>query len=192
MTDAASVEDDVRIRLFCALSLPDEVVDAVLDWQVELPKGVGLPDGRFRPVPPDNLHVTLAFLGHRPRRDVEPVAAELEAAARAARPIRLTVRGYRETPSVGMLILDDAGGAAAALAADLHARLERPGLYTPERRPWLPHLTVVRFREQPRLRPRLPSLGEIAPSGAAVYHSVLRPTGAQYVVLRDFRLGTGG
>jgi RNA 2',3'-cyclic 3'-phosphodiesterase len=192
MTDAASVEDDVRIRLFCALSLPDEVVDAVLDWQAELPKGVGLSDGRFRPVPPDNLHVTLAFLGHRPRRDVEPVAAELEVAARAARPIRLAVRGYRETRSVGMLVLDDEGGAAAELAADLHARLERLGVYRRESRRWLPHLTVVRFRERPRLQPELPDLGEVSPSGAAVYHSVLRPTGAQYVALRDFRLGTGG
>jgi RNA 2',3'-cyclic 3'-phosphodiesterase len=188
MTDAASVEGDVRIRLFCALSLPDEIVDAVLDWQAELPKGVGLPDGRFRPVPPDSLHVTLAFLGHRPRRDVEPVAAELEAAARSAGSIRLAVRGYRETRSVGMLVLDDAGGAAAALAADVHARLERLGVYMPERRRWLPHLTVVRFRERPRLRPSLPELGEIVPSGAAVYHSVLRPTGAQYVVLQEFAL----
>ena len=186
MTDAASVEDDVRIRLFCALSLPDEVVDSVLDWQA------GLPEGRFRPVPPHNLHVTLAFLGHRPRRDVEPVAAELEAAARVARPIRLAVRGYRETRSVGMLVLDDEGGTAAALAADLHARLERLGVYKPEGRPWLPHLTVVRFRERPRLHPELPDLGQVVPSGAAVYHSVLRPTGAQYVVLQDFRLGTGG
>jgi RNA 2',3'-cyclic 3'-phosphodiesterase len=186
MTDAASVEGDVRIRLFCALSLPDPIVDTVLGWQARLP------NGRFRPVPPDNLHVTLAFLGHRPRRDVEPVAAELGAAARAAQPIRLALRGYRETRSVGMLVLDDEGGAAAALAADVHARLEQLGVYQPESRPWLPHLTVVRFRERPRLRPRLPSLGEIAPSGAAVYHSVLRPTGAQYVVLEDFRLGTGG
>jgi 2'-5' RNA ligase len=185
MSDAASVEDDVRIRLFCALGLSDEVVDALLDWQARLE------DGHFRPVPPDNLHVTLAFLGHRPRRDVEPVAAELEAAAQAAGPIRLAVRGYRETRSVGMLVLDDAGSAAGALAADLHARLERLGVYTPEPRPWLPHLTVVRFRERPRLRPRLPELGEIVPSGAAVYHSVLRPTGAQYVVLQEFGVGGG-
>jgi RNA 2',3'-cyclic 3'-phosphodiesterase len=185
MTGAASVEGDVRIRVFCALSLPDETVDALLDWQA------GLPDGRFRPVPPDNLHVTLAFLGHRPRRDVEPVAAELEAAARAAAPIRLAVRGYRETRSVGMLVIDDAGGAAAALAADVHARLERIGVYRPERRPWLPHVTVVRFRERPRLRPELPDLGEVVPSGAAVYHSVLRPTGARYVVLQEFALGGG-
>jgi 2'-5' RNA ligase len=183
MTPADSVEGDVRIRLFCALRLPDETVDELVEWQASLP------DGRFRPVAPDNLHVTLAFLGHRPRRDVEPIGAELAAAARAASPIRLSVRGYRETRSVGMLVLEDAAGAASGLAEDLHGRLERLAVYKPERREWLPHLTVMRFRERPRLRPELPELGAIAPSGAAVYLSRLRPTGAQYVVLEEFGLG---
>jgi len=183
MTSADSVEGDVRIRLFCALRLPDATVDALVEWQAFLP------DGRFRPVAPDNLHVTLAFLGHRPRRDVEPISAELAAAASTARPIRLSVQGYRETRSVGMLVLEDAGNAAAALAADLHQRLEQLGVYEPERREWLPHLTVVRFRERPRLHPELPRLGSLVPSGAAVYLSRLRPTGAQYVVLEEFGLG---
>ena len=191
MTDAASVEGDVRIRLFCALRLPDETVDALVDWQAMLPDQAMLPGGRFRPVAPDNQHVTLAFLGHRPRRDVEPIAAELQAASRAAGPVRLSAHGYRETRSVGMLVLDDAEGAAAALAADLHVRLEQLGIYESERRPWLPHVSVVRFRERPRLRPRIPELGQVVPSGAAVYHSVLRPTGAQYVALQEFGVGGG-
>ena len=90
-----------------------------------------------------------------------------------------------------MLVLDDAEGAAAALAADLQARLVQLGVYESERRPWLPHVSVVRFRERPRLEPRLPDLGEIIPSGAAVYHSMLRPTGAQYVALQEFGVGGG-
>jgi 2'-5' RNA ligase len=183
MTAAGSVEDDVRIRLFCGLSLPDGMVEEVVAWQAGLP-----PEG-LRVVPPDNLHLTLAFLGHRPRRDVDPIAAELEAAAAAASPMSFSVRSYRETRSVGMLVFDDEGGAGTALATDLHARLERLGVYEREQRSWLPHLTVVRFRERPHLRPELPDLGAVGPSGAAVYHSMLRPTGAQYVVLQEFRLG---
>jgi 2'-5' RNA ligase len=183
MNSAASVESDARIRLFCALRLADAVVDQIVAWQHDLPRGA------FRPVPPDNLHLTLAFLGHRPRGDVEAISREFEAAARDARPISLAVRRYRETRSVGMLVFDDEDGAGATLAADLHRRLEQLGVYEPERRPWLPHLTVVRFRERPRLRPELPELGAISPSGAAVYLSRLRPTGAQYLVLEEFGLG---
>jgi 2'-5' RNA ligase len=71
----------------------------------------------------------------------------------------------------------------------VHARLEALGVYEPERREWLPHVTVLRFRERPRLRPRLPDLEPFMPSDAAVYLSRLRPGGAQYEVLESVLLG---
>jgi 2'-5' RNA ligase len=182
MNAPASVEGDARVRLFCALTLPDAALDRIVEWQRRLPRGA------FRPVPRENLHLTLAFLGNRPGGEVEPIRAELEAAAGEAGPILLRPRRYRETRSVGMVVFDDETGAAAQLAADLHGRLQQLGVYEPEQRPWLPHLTVVRFRERPRLAPEPPELGAVSPSGAAVYHSVLRRTGAEYVVLHAMRL----
>ncbi len=185
MNRAASVEGDAPVRLFCALRLPDDVLDGLVRWQA------ALPGGDFRLVPRENLHITLAFLGNRPRSELDAIGRELEEAARGAAGIVLRLRGYRETRSVGMLVFDDEGGKAAALAAGLHARLERLDVYEPERRPWLPHLTVVRFRQRPGLSAPLPDLGEVAPSDATVYLSVLRPTGAQYVVVQGFGLGGG-
>jgi 2'-5' RNA ligase len=93
-----------------------------------------------------------------------------------------------------MLTFDDEGGRAGALAGDLHERLEELGVYRREERPWLPHLTVLRFRDRPRLRPvldrpPLPELGVVVPSGAAVYISRLQPGGAQYEVLENVALG---
>ena len=182
---AATVEASERLRLFVALRLPDETLSRLREWQ----DGGHLSRPGVRPVGPGNAHITLAFLGNRAASDVEPVLGALHAAAAAGRRAVLTVTGYRETRSVGMLVLDDAGGAATALALDLHERLERLGVYRCEARPWLPHLTVARFRERPRLRPPLPDLGEISPSEAAVYHSVLRRSGAQYEVLESVALG---
>jgi len=180
---AGSVESDDSIRLFCALTLPEDVLDRLVEWQARLPTG------DYRAVQRDNLHVTLAFLGSRPSREVGPIRAELEAAAAGTRRIVLRADRYRETRSVGMLVFDDEDGAAGEMARDLHERLHGLGVYEPERRPWLPHLTVVRFRERPRLTPSLPDLGSVGPSGAAVYHSVLRRTGAEYVVLHAVELG---
>src|SRR5262249_44391052 len=96
---------------------------------------------------------------------------------------------YRETRSVAMVVLDDRGGGATALAADLHARLERLGVYRPEERAWLPHLTVARFRERPRLRLEIPGMGTFVPSDAAAYLSRLHPGGARYEVLESVALG---
>jgi 2'-5' RNA ligase len=185
VSPAASVGGDGSLRLFCALTLPAETLARLEAWQADLPPG------GHRPVPRENLHVTLAFLGARPAAEVDAIGAELAAAAGAASPIVLRAVRYRETRSVGMVVFDDQDGAAGELARDLHGRLERLGAYEPERRRWLPHVTVVRFRERPRLSPSPPELEAVVPSGAAVYMSRLRPTGAEYVVVQEFPLGGG-
>ena len=178
---AGSVTSDESLRLFCALRLPDDVVEQIVAWQArELP-------GRV--VPPDNLHATLAFLGRRPAGELAGIVESLRGAARAAAEPRFTLRGYRETRSVGMLTFDDEEGRGARLADDLFGRLEALGVYRPESRAWLPHVTVLRFRERPRLRPGLPELEPFGPSDAAVYLSRLRPSGAQYEVLESVALG---
>jgi 2'-5' RNA ligase len=63
-------------------------------------------------------------------------------------------------------------------------------VYERERRPWLPHVTVLRFRERPRLDPPLPAVGAVAPSEAAALLSRLHPTGATYEILESCPLGS--
>jgi RNA 2',3'-cyclic 3'-phosphodiesterase len=179
------VAGDDRIRLFCALQLPDAAVDGLAAWQARHLR-TGAPGVRI--VEPGQLHITLAFLGSRPVSELPRIGEELGLAAAAAGPVRLQAERYRETRSVGMIVFCDAGEAAAALAADLGERLERIGVYRREQRPWLPHVTVSRFRVRPRLELPPPELGEVSPSDAAVYSSVLRPTGARYDVLERFAL----
>ena len=175
-----------RLRLFCALRLSETAVDTLVAWQAN----VFATTPGVRIVRREQLHVTLAFLGSRAQGELTQIAGALrDAVAGATAPV-LSVRGYRETRSVGMLTCDDEEGRASAIAVDLHERLERLGVYERERREWLPHVTVIRFRERPRLRPPLPELAPVMTSEAAVYMSTLRPTGAQYEVLQS--VGVGG
>jgi 2'-5' RNA ligase len=186
MTSAGSVGGDDRFRLFLALRLPAAALDAVQTWQHEHLRGV-------RVVPREHLHVTLAFLGSRPAGELEAIVGALrEASAGVAREIRLAPERYREGRSVGMLVLDDEAGRATALAEDVQERLERLGVYRREGRPWLPHVTVARFRERPRLQPSPPPDRTFVPSDAAAYLSRLRPSGAQYEVLESVALGDVG
>ena len=173
----------MTLRLFLGLRLPADVVDAIAAWQAEQLRGV-------RVVPLEHLHITLAFLGHRPAGELDGIVSALRAAAaEARRDMRLVPVGYRETRSVAMLVLDDLGGGATALAGDLQGRLEALGVYRREGRPWLPHVTVARFRERPRLRLEPPSMGTFVPSDAAAYLSRLHPGGARYEVLESVALG---
>ena len=186
MRPPASVEGRERLRLFCALRLPSETAEHLAAWQHEAFAGV--PEVRL--LSPDHLHVTLAFLGHRPVEELDPILGALREATARAEPALLSLRGYRETRSVGMLTFDDEGGRATALAADLHERLSALGVYEPERRKWLPHVTVLRFRRRPGLRPALPDdLQPFAPSDAAAFLSRLRPDGARYEVLESMAVG---
>ena len=59
---------------------------------------------RGRRVPREHLHLTLAFLGHRPVRELDQILEALRASAEPE-PIRLLPERYRETRSVGMLVL---------------------------------------------------------------------------------------
>ena len=179
---AGSVAGDDRVRLFCALQLGDDTLDCLSAWQA-----AGLGAGRI--VSRDNLHITLAFLGHRPAADVEPVAEALRAASAEAGEIGLAVRGYRETRSVGMVTLEDAGGAATALADGVQTRLAALGVYRQEARRWLPHITVIRFRERAGLHPDPPNTCSINVVRAALYRSFLGSGGARYEVLATAVLG---
>jgi 2'-5' RNA ligase len=180
VSGAATVGGDDRLRLFLALELPDEVETALRDWA----RG-HLERGRLV----ESLHVTLAFLGSQRRVELEGILRALRQSAAETAPFALEPVRYRETRSVGMLVLDDPSGEALRLADRLQRRLEKLGVYRREARPWLPHVTVLRFRERPRLEPPLPELAPFAPSGAAAFLSRLHPSGARYEVLESCSLG---
>jgi RNA 2',3'-cyclic 3'-phosphodiesterase len=180
VSSPGSVAGDERLRLFLGLQLPDSVVESLEEWQQRELRG--------RIVRPGNLHITLAFLGSRPAGELESICGVLEEEAAAVASPQLADARYRETRSVGMLVFSDATGNGALLAGRLHERLAELGVYEPERRAWLPHVTVLRFRERPRLQPALPELEAFAPSGAAAFLSRLHPSGAVYEVLESFPL----
>jgi RNA 2',3'-cyclic 3'-phosphodiesterase len=176
MNPDGRLEGDGKIRLFCGLRLPDAALDAITAWQSGLDRG--------RVVPRENLHFTLAFLGWQPRTRVAEALEALQRRAAETTPPVFELDRYRETRSVGMLVFSPDDGAerlALGLQRDLLGRVERET--------WLPHVTVLRFKNRPRLRPELPELGPVTASDAAVYLSVLRPAGAEYVVLESVRLG---
>ncbi len=176
-----TVARDDPLRVFLALRLPETALDSLARWQQEQLSG-----GRI--VPREQLHLTLAFLGATPRCALGEVYTALERAASVAGPIELAPLGWRETRSVGMLVLAE-DRAARELADDLAGRLEAFGRYRRERRPWLPHVTVLRFRERPRLAPMLPPMGTFVPSDAAAFLSRLHPSGARYEILHTTPLG---
>jgi RNA 2',3'-cyclic 3'-phosphodiesterase len=181
VNEAATVEAHERLRLFLALELPAETEKALRAWSDE-----HLARGRR----PGTLHVTLAFLGSRPRSELDEIVGVLRESAAESAPFELEPVRYRETRSVGMLVLADPSGQATRLAGRVQKRLEKLRVYRREKRPWVPHITVVRFRSPLRARPPLPETGTFVPSGAAAFLSRLHPAGARYEVIESCSLGS--
>jgi RNA 2',3'-cyclic 3'-phosphodiesterase len=188
-----------RVKLFVALDLPGAVRAGLEAWG-----GRELADSALRPVAPGSLHVTLAFLGWRPEKEV-PRLAEAVAASRTSAPsLRLgqpVQRPERGRPRLFALPVESPR--TVALQAALEERLVAARLYEPERRPFWPHVTVARVKREERgsKRPaqvsRLPgTISEelLRPFDAVritLYRSEIQPRGAQYTPLAQVELPAG-
>jgi 2'-5' RNA ligase len=88
--------------------------------------------------------------------------------------------------------LEDATGALAELQSRISNALEAAGVYTPEARPFRPHVTVARLR--PRTRPPRSATitldrREFSATAVTLYVSRLHPSGARYDPLERAWLG---
>ena len=178
------------LRLFLALVVPEAAAKELERWRDDALAGA---PGRKGVRPVEGFHITLAFLGSRLRTELAGIVGALRQSASEAVAFELTPKRYRETRSVGMLVLDDPSGEATRLAERLHERLVDLGVYEREARRWLPHTTIVRFKERPGLTPTLSpllaELGPFAPSEAAAFVSRLHPSGARYEILDQCTVG---
>ena len=85
------------------------------------------------------------------------------------------------------LELDDPSGELRRVQAEVSAGLAAEGLYEPEKRPWLPHVTVARFRH-----PGHPfslqnvNIGSFGVVRMVLYSSHLERAGAVHTPVADF------
>src|SRR3954469_14175463 len=139
----------MKLRLFVALDLPAPARAARAAF-----RAAAADPAVWRPVPDEALHLTLAFLGHRPAEDADRAAEILAAApdappaARAAAPRRPrgpSLAPPRRRPRVLTAAIVDHDGTLAELQAWVSRELAAAGLYEPEARAFRPHATVARL-----------------------------------------------
>jgi 2'-5' RNA ligase len=195
-----------RVRAFIALRL-DAAVEAAIAALVERLRARqndirqnDIPEDGIRWVRRANFHLTLFFLGPAvPRERLASISEALGAIAEATPPFEIVARGVGVFPNpvrprVIWVGLD--GDELAALAARVAEAAVRCG-FTPERRPYSPHLTIGRVRSlnsPGRLRR---ALSEVADSNfgvsrierVIVYRSELGPQSSTYHELAAFPLG---
>lgn len=168
-----------------ALDLAIEAREALAAWRDALVAG----RADLRATRPETLHVTLAFLGWQDAAGVARIsAAALGACEGLAAPV-LGVGPVRAVPAgrprlFALDLADDADGRAGAIQGAVSAALEAEGVYTPEKRPFWPHVTLARVRKGERAAPRLaevaPPVESFTAPSVTLYRSTLHHSGAVY------------
>ena len=174
-------EGALRLRLFVALDLAPGAVAALAAF-----RDAAADPAVWRPLDAATFHVTLAFLGHRPEAEVEAVRAVLDGLA-PREPAALALGDGLLLPPrrarVLTVALEDASGALGALQAEVSAGLEAAGVYTPEARPFRPHVTVARLRpgaRAPRELDAAPERVAFRAGPVVLYRSHVGRGGATY------------
>jgi 2'-5' RNA ligase len=148
-----------------------------------------------RPVPPENWHLTLRFLGEVDEVTVDRVRAALDQADLGESfEIRWGALGaFPRASRAGVLWIGVEGGTGPlhGLSEDVEQALGTAGM-PPQDRPFRPHLTIGRMRPEQDVRPLLAEggpLGVVTRVGAiALFESRLGRGGAKYAVVEEYPL----
>jgi RNA 2',3'-cyclic 3'-phosphodiesterase len=194
-----------RIRLFVAIFPPLEIARGLAEAGRDL-LGRELSPGAVAWIRPEQIHLTLHFLGSVERGRVEGIERAVETACRRGEPCLLRARGLGcfPSPSRARVVWAGLGGAAEVLGELKHAldeSLARLG-HAPEKRPFHPHLTVGRVKmlksgDRRHLAATLPQwcdtdFGDWTVERVDLMQSVLLPTGAEYGRVQSFPLALSG
>ncbi len=164
-------------RLFVALELPAGFLDKVVGLRDRaLPKPL---QETMRPIPEENLHLTLRFLGDTDEAAIEDLGTALAKAAsnHGAIPVLLTGGGcfpHTRSPRVLWAGIEAPEGGLTELHRSVSDELARLGLPR-EDKPFHPHVTLGYLRKGV-------NLGEARRAAAALTRFAESPVGAQTVL----------
>jgi len=180
------------VRLFIAIELLTHVREGLAAWQDLLRRSIRQ---RVSWTPPQNLHVTLKFIGEMEESNVQSIANALFGVSLNA-PIPVSIEGLIRLPPHGRTRvigarMVDATGALVELHKKIEAALEPLGIER-EARPYRPHVTLGRVRPPASIRienVKLPEVGfHFDVHEFLLMRSTLSPDGSKYDVIAGFPL----
>ncbi len=185
------------MRTFIAIELDINIKNNLSEFIRKLDMG----SKSIRWVKPQGMHLTLKFLGEIPEEKVHQVREVLEQSLRGYPAFSLRLKGTGSFPPRAkfprvLWVGVEHNETLQKIQARLENGLEK--LHFPkEKREYHPHLTLGRIKAPRNLDPVLTLLkekekkdfGEMKVGKITLFQSLLKPTGAEYAVLSEHRLG---
>lgn len=179
------------VRSFIAIELSPQAHDELAGLQSSIKKA----DADIKWIEPENIHLTLKFLGDVGTKQLEKIKKILEETAAGFKAFELTMKGLgtfpeRGSPRVIWVGVDLGAAEAAQIARALELRLQAYGIQE-EERGFHPHITLGRVRNRrnyDNLRKAIETIrfngtSRIRVAYLALFSSRLTPRGSIYVPL---------
>jgi 2'-5' RNA ligase len=187
------------MRCFIAIDIDEKTRAAIADLQKQLNAKVDIRKGDVKWVEPENIHLTLKFLGEIEDSKLPEIQEITKHVAETHSKFTLDIESVGSFGGRSAKVIWVGAGEGAekllALQKDLEGRLEQAG-YPKEKREFSAHLTLCRVRN-PKAGFKLADacrqfsdykLGKISADALYVYQSQLTPQGPIYTLLQSFRL----
>ena len=187
------------MRVFIAIDISDKIRKAIADLQKQIASKIDVEKGDLKWVEPNNIHLTLKFLGEINNKQATEVSEIAKTAAQAHQKFTLDIESVGSFGGRSAKIVWVGAGkgndALLALQKDLDDLLVQAG-YPKEEREFSAHLTLCRVNH-PIAGVKLGEaikqfmylkLGAITADAICVYQSQLTPAGPIYTLLASFRL----
>ncbi|MBI4826724.1 MAG: RNA 2',3'-cyclic phosphodiesterase [Nitrospirae bacterium] len=133
------------LRCFIAIELPEEIKKSLAETQTALKKY----GAEIRWVRPENIHLTLKFLGDTEEEQLEKISANISEACRGFKAFSLKMTGLGVFPGMRSPKVLWAGLNGSNNIIDLQKGIDISMAhfgFKPEKREFSPHLTIGRFR----------------------------------------------
>ena len=187
------------MRVFIAIDINEQIRKGLGDLQNELQSKVDIKKGDVKWVKPQNIHLTLKFLGEIEDEQLVDVCNVVQNVAGRHHSFELDVETVGSFGGRSARVLwvgiGRGGDCLLPLQKDVEQQLAAAG-WPPEARKFTGHLTLCRIRN-PRAGAKLAAvteeyrdfkLGTMLADSVSVYQSQLTPTGPIYTVLGNYKL----
>ena len=186
------------MRLFVAVALPAEIKGNLREIQERARR---LDRGGISWVKPENIHVTMKFLGEVEEGRVGSVSRAVEEVASSFSPFRVTIEGWgffpsKKRPRVLWMGIETGKEELARINESAEKRLVLEG-FKEEKRGFSPHLTFARIKNPAKVGPLVEGVGReerieggsFTVDSLVLFRSTLLPTGAVYDVVSEHPFG---
>ncbi len=185
------------IRTFIAIKISQEIQEKLVGIQEKLKQA----DAQVSWIKPDNIHLTLKFLGDIEEAQIPAILDTMAASAKTVSPFPIQIGYAGAFPNMSFPrviwigVTDDEDGSLKTLEADLSPRLEALGFQGESGR-FQPHLTLGRVRSQKNKSTLFRAIegivniwvGVCSVDALYLIRSELKSTGSEYIEIGKVNL----